>query len=278
MQPSPQPRLSTFFLATFAWSWFFFALALPSLRREGLSDASPWALAALLVGSYGPSLMAVALTGRAGGRAAIRELLAGFTRWRGNGRRLLLALLLPSLLSLAALGLFAILKPQALSLSPARFALIPLALLAAVPFGPLAEELGWRGFAQPRLLQKYSPLTTGLLLGLAWTLWHIPLFFAPAGTSISGQPITLSAVAYFLALLTGLSILIVALSLPRGTYLLTGLLLHIGFNADIHRFLFEIADESRTAIERWTLIPICFLIGGLILSGRLKTASPISRS
>ena len=38
------------------------------------------------------------------------------------------------------------------------------------------EELGWTGFAVPRLLKKYSTLKTGLITGIVWGLWHAPLF------------------------------------------------------------------------------------------------------
>jgi len=48
-------------------------------------------------------------------------------------------------------------------------------------FGPLPEELGWRGYALDRLQAKWSALTSSLVLGTAWSLWHLPLFFI-AGT------------------------------------------------------------------------------------------------
>ncbi|MBN2733486.1 MAG: CPBP family intramembrane metalloprotease [Methanomicrobiaceae archaeon] len=41
--------------------------------------------------------------------------------------------------------------------------------------GPLREEIGWRGFALPRLQYLYSPLVGTLLLGIIWTIWHLPL-------------------------------------------------------------------------------------------------------
>jgi membrane protease YdiL (CAAX protease family) len=46
-------------------------------------------------------------------------------------------------------------------------------------FGPLPEELGWRGFALDRLLVRTTALRASLVLGTAWALWHIPLFFVP---------------------------------------------------------------------------------------------------
>lgn len=48
---------------------------------------------------------------------------------------------------------------------------------------PVFEELGWTGFATPRLRQRRGVLATGLIMGLLWGAWHFPLFAGSAGSS-----------------------------------------------------------------------------------------------
>ena len=59
----------------------------------------------------------------------------------------------------------------------------PLALLGFIGVmivgGPLAEELGWRGYALDRLQAGASPIAASIHLGAVWALWHTPLFFMP---------------------------------------------------------------------------------------------------
>jgi membrane protease YdiL (CAAX protease family) len=61
-----------------------------------------------------------------------------------------------------------------------EFGVSPLAILPALFFAtlpPILEELGWRGYALDRLQLKWSALSAGVILGVVWALWHLPLFF-----------------------------------------------------------------------------------------------------
>jgi len=59
-------------------------------------------------------------------------------------------------------------------------------LLFTLIFGPLPEELAWRGYALDRLQKKWNAFYSSIILGILWVLWHLPLFFM-VGTYQSGE-------------------------------------------------------------------------------------------
>ena len=62
----------------------------------------------------------------------------------------------------------------------------PVYWLATLFFYGFGEEVGWRGFALPRLQSRFSALRASLLLALGWAGWHLPLFFFSPGLSTLG--------------------------------------------------------------------------------------------
>ena len=115
----------------------------------------------------GPSLSSIFMTALLSGRDGFRQLWSREKRLQVAPRWAALALLTVPLLVLA------ILLPLRLVASPVYLpGFQPVGLVIGLLAG-LFEELGWTGFATPRLLEKYSPLKAGLLLGLLWSFWHV---------------------------------------------------------------------------------------------------------
>jgi uncharacterized protein len=114
-------------------------------------------------------------------RRGIRALLQTLAAWRVPPVWYLAALLLPVLVGAGGIALLALLRqplPPMPRAEPARTLLPLLASTFAATLlygGPLGEEAGWRGFALPRLQERYSPLVASLLLSVMWGLWHLPL-------------------------------------------------------------------------------------------------------
>ena len=67
------------------------------------------------------------------------------------------------------------------------FGLVLSAMFATVV--PFIEELGWRGYVLDRLQATRSALTATLILGVVWSLWHLPLFFIPDSFQANQAPV-----------------------------------------------------------------------------------------
>lgn len=96
-------------------------------------------------------------------------------------------------------------------------ALVGLMVLAPIgvtmPFGPVPEELRWRGYALPRLLQGYRPIVASVILGFSWTLWYVPAFFVPGVAIPSAFAVTSLTIVLYLANNTALCRIITGLFL-----------------------------------------------------------------
>jgi uncharacterized protein len=131
--------------------------------------------ALIILGGLGPLVAAWVVTRYTG--SSVRAWARQIIRWRVPLRYYLYALGLPPLLyglvdiTLALLGY---------DIDPSLLAERVPAYLATLAFvavlGGGLEEPGWRGFALPRLQQRYTPVVATLILGLAWGVWHVPLY------------------------------------------------------------------------------------------------------
>jgi len=132
-------------------------------------------IAVIILGGLGPLVAAVVVTRYTGG--SVRTLARPIARWRMPARYYLYALGLPPLLYglvdvvLALLGYDV--DPSLLAERAPAY-LVTLVFVAVLGGG--LEEPGWRGFALPRLQRRYTPVVATVILGLAWGVWHVPLY------------------------------------------------------------------------------------------------------
>jgi|SRR5215217_249954 len=179
------PVLS-YFALTFAISW---GGALIAVGPGGFLGAKSGMLFLLvvLVALAGPSVSGMLLTGLVDGRAGLSEFRSRLLKWRVGARWYAVAFLTAPLLVTAVLLALSLSSPKFL---PGIFAMDNKAavLLIGIVTGLMAgifEELGWTGFAIPRMRQRYGILSTGLILGLLWGAWHFPLFPASGSSSVA---------------------------------------------------------------------------------------------
>ena len=165
-------------MLAYGFSWCAYAPAIIVYNQTG---SLPSALLFLsVIGNFGPLFAALLLTWMTGGRGALRDLGARLIRWRVAWPWYVIAFCWEAVHLLTMSGLVGLVTGR-LPEMPDVYPLVAAPLIFAIIFitAGLAEEVGWRGYALPRLQERWSPLTASLILGLVWALWHLPGAFLP---------------------------------------------------------------------------------------------------
>ncbi len=172
------------------------------------------------------------------------------------------AVLLPySVYQLTAVVLIVVYRPRIASDSPKWFATD---ILLNLPLAPLWEEIAWRAFAYRGLKLRYSPLTSSVILGVFWSIWHIPFWavvFSESRPLSTNETFLLSACAVNIAFWS----VIWAFVYDRSSQSLpVVILLHATYNAAV----FHVAR----ALPHLT-VPVLFLLP--VLSGLIAASIAI---
>ena len=216
-----------FFVLTFTITWGLGLLLVlfPAVFETlfgPLSAASP----AFVLAVAGPTIAATTLTATRQGWSGVRALYGQVTAWR-FGLQWYGVILVGVPLAAYVASWVAGSQPRHDLSTPASLLTF---LLLNLILGPLGEELGWRGYAFPRLLARFNPLRASLILGAIWGVWHLPAFF------LSGLPQATTALPVFLISCVLLAIVGTWIYLHTGRSVPSMVLFHYVVNISIDLF------------------------------------------
>lgn len=206
-----------FFVITFAVTW--------TLWGAANDAAEPLRTVLFLLGAWSPGIVALGLTAVTTGRQGVGTLLRRLIAWQVPVRWYVFAL---SYLAVIKVSVALIYRIGTGSWPP--FGDDPWYLMLAATVGSTliggqaGEEVGWRGYALPRLAERYGFAGGSVLLGIVWAVWHIPLFLVPAADTF-GQSFPL-----YLLQVTAVSVAMAWLYVNTAGSLLPVMLIHAAIN------------------------------------------------
>lgn len=173
-----------FFGLTLGLSYFAFWGPLALFKVSTISFVSDikgpsWAIALLLFGGFVPSLSAIFLIWKKEGASGLRLLGRRIIQFKLGWHWYVFTFLI---VIVGTAGQLTINKLLRNTFDGTLFIQQSGSFLPLLILGPLSEEIGWRGYALGRLQTRWNALTSSLIVGLIWALWHLPLFMM-VGTS-----------------------------------------------------------------------------------------------
>lgn len=177
-----QHPVLSFYLLVFAISWggILILIGGPSNIPGTKEQVEKLFFFALITMFAGPFISGILMNFLIDGRAGLHRLRLDFLRWRTKGHWYAIAIFTGPLLVAAVLFGLSIFNQEFLPgilTAKDKLNLLLFGLSWGLIGGGLLEETGWTGFAGPQLRKRHSILTTGLIIGLLWGIWHFMIAF-----------------------------------------------------------------------------------------------------
>jgi membrane protease YdiL (CAAX protease family) len=264
--------LTLFFPLTYAWTWIWW-LGVPHFVPD--DKAESYGELMFLAGAFGPTVAAFITRWLAARDLKICRLWAG---WHSLATGLSFGL--------TAFFLTTLLAPSAAVAKAPAYALHWSSLLHWSTYGfnystflggPVPEEPGWRGFALPRLQERYGPVRATLILAPLWAGWHLPLFQMEGWSSATPWQ--------FLLIVTGIAFLFTAAANMSKFNVLVAIVLHAFFNTSSGLGNALMAGLPRRPHEM-TIYTFVVFVGGVvvglaalrIIAPSIDSLPPLSRT
>jgi len=175
------PALS-YYILVFAISWggILILIGGPGNIPGTKEQAEKLFFPALIIMFAGPFISGILMNFIVDGEEGLRKLLSHILRWRVKGRWYAIAVFTGPLLVAAVLFGLSIFNQEFLPgivTAKNKISLMIFGLSWGLIGGGLLEETGWTGFVIPQLRKRFSILSTGLLVGILWGIWHFMIAF-----------------------------------------------------------------------------------------------------
>jgi membrane protease YdiL (CAAX protease family) len=217
--------LLKFFSLTYIVSWTLWIAAAVILRVAHPQSSGLRAIGGFLylLGVFAPSLVALELIAAADGRSGTLALLRRTIKWSVGAQWYVFAIGFMAAIKVTAALLLRISTGAWPAFGGEPVYLMAIGILFSTPV-QAGEEIGWRGYALPRLSARLGLSNASIVLGVIWAGWHLPFFFN-AGNDKSGQ----SFPVYLLSV-TGLSVAMAWLYCRTNGSVLLTMLMHAAVN------------------------------------------------
>jgi len=251
-------RIRKYFLITFAWTWSIWCI--PGLMGMSINESPTMIFLAL--GGFAPSLVGTIMAYKTGDSKYWKDYLKRIIDYKRITPAWLLVILLTIPVSaILSSGIYwgwtgnvpEFSRIHEMLKNPVSLVMFALFMML---FGPIPEEIGWRGFALDHLNVCYTRVRASIILGAFWALWHVPLFFIGDTYQQGLYNQSFILVVDYLLQFFVLSIIMDWIYHNTGKSILSGVLFHFCIN-----FFGELFELPAAVIVSRTLVQLVFALG-----------------
>ena len=213
-----------FFSYLFSWSLWSYLLV-----TQEVNKITQWLI---IIGGFGPLIGALLTNYFTGGKSKLKSWLKAIINKKFNLKSIILAFIYPLAVAFMVYIIISAFDfNHLLREVNTNWYLYPLNLLTIMIFGGGQEELGWRGFALPKLIKQFNPFISSIFVGFMWYVWHLPLIF------IKSTPQAKLPIGWYIINIIALSIILTFLqSIIKNSNIIPAVILHGGVNISQNYF------------------------------------------